>query len=444
MAQSPAIDFEQKLSSYLEIQNRQVGFNGIVTIVDGEGHMLEKEIGLASRELEVPIRSNTKFKIASMTKSFTALLVSLAEQEGKLTLDDKIISYFHNLPNEEWKRVTIRQLMSHTSGIPHWKGIEGYWTEKSLIPLNHEQILAEFFNMELEFDPGSKFGYSSPGYYLLASILEDVYSDSFENILQTKILSKLNMDATGIYNGHSILSNMSSGYHLISDNVIMAPPRNMASMKGGGNMYSTSADMTKWCRSFLTTAYWGEDLITRSFQPMTDHENPQKESKYGRGWYLTDNGENQIKTFHLGGGTYGYSCNAAIYPDERFSIVIMSNMSFLPTDNIRKDIEKIVFGLPFEMPKDFGEEIQLSVEQLEHLAGRYQAENGMVLLTIIHQRSLYAKLGSNPPLKLFATDELNFTAQKVNIQFVFQSDESNKITGLKTEGRGRIDYFQKQ
>ncbi len=239
---------------------------------------------------------------------------------------------------------------------------------------------------------------------------------------------------------------MSSGYHLISDDsVIVAPPRHMATMKGGGNVYATARDVTIWCRSFLTDEYWGAEVIENTFKPMTRFESPQKDnSLYGRGWYLSERKVDLPEAYHLGGGTFGYSCNAAIYPARRWSIVVLANKSFLPIDNIRKDIEKMVFGLPFEMPRDFDKAVRLSPDQLKKLVGSYQTKNGMVLQTIFHGGSLYAKLGPNPPLELHATDEFTFFSKKVDIRFAFKRDEANKIKGLEAEGRGRVNYFQKQ
>ncbi|MDN5204227.1 serine hydrolase domain-containing protein [Fulvivirgaceae bacterium BMA10] len=445
IAQTP-LDYDHRLSEYLEIQNRRIGFNGIVMVVDDDGHVVEKKIGLASREFDVPVQSNSKFKIASMTKSLTALLINLAEQEGKLMLDDKISLYFQDLPDDQWNQISIRHLMSHTSGVPHWSGFDNYWSEKSFLPLTQEQILIEIFKMELAFEPGSQFAYSSPAYYLLATILEKIYSDSFDNLLQKKILRKLNLKESGTYDGLTVLSNMSSGYHLISDDsVVVAPARNMATMKGGGNMYATARDVTTWCRSFLTHNYWGTEVIASTFMPMSSLKSPQKDqSLYGRGWYLTKRAGDRPEVFHLGGGTFGYSCNAAIYPEKKWSIVVLTNVSFLPIDDIRNDIEKIVFGLPFELPEDFDDTIELSSEQLKRLVGGYQAENGMVLNVIFHQGSLYAKLGPNPPLELHATDNLKFFSKKIDIRFAFQTNEANEIEGLEAKGRGRIDYFQRQ
>ncbi|GAA5020659.1 hypothetical protein GCM10011506_04370 [Marivirga lumbricoides] len=444
-AQTP-VDFENSLSEYLEIQHEKMGFNGIVVVSTGEGIMVEKKVGLASRELDVPVQSHSKFKIASMTKSFTALLVALAIQEGKLKMEDALFQYFPDLTQEKWKEITIKQLMSHTSGIPHWAGFDQYWTEKSFLPLSLEQILGEIFKMELLFQPGSQFSYSSPTYYLLATILEKIYSESFDNLLKEKILQKLNLNESGTCNGLSIIPDMASGYHLVADDsVIVAPPRNMNTLKGAGNMYASAQDITTWCRSFLSDDYWGQTILTQTFSPLTTFNSTEKEGAlYGQGWYLTEE-KNDIPTnYHISGGTYGFSSAASIYPTNKFSIVILSNMSFLPVDQLRRDIEKIVFGLPFKMPEKYEKSVALADEQLQKLAGNYLAENGMLLKVFTHQGNLYAKLGGHPPFALMAKNELSFYSSKIDILLMFQMNEAAKIKGLEAQGRGRVDYFEKQ
>ncbi|MGB3182010.1 MAG: serine hydrolase [Cyclobacteriaceae bacterium] len=443
-AQSPA-DAERRLTEYLDIQHERTGFSGVVMIAGSDGQVIEKATGLASRELGVAMPVDAKFKIASMTKSFTAMLVTLARKEGKLTLDDKIGLHLKGVPGGSWDGITIRHLMAHTSGIPHWAGFDHYWTEKAFLPLREEQILAEIYSMALASEPGTRFHYSSPAYYLLATIIKRVYADSFDNILQAKILDRLGMKESGTCNGLTILPGMSSGYHLVSgDSLVVAPPRSMATMKGGGNMYATAGDMTAWCRSFLSGHTWGSDVVEEVFTPVTDHPTHKDGARYGRGWYLAGPSDSKPEACHIGGGTFGFSAKAAVYPAHNVSIVILANVSFLPVDHILSDVEKIAFGRPFRMPERLQETVDLTGDELIKVTGTYRAASGMTLQVSLHEGRLYARLGANPPLELYAKNEYSFFANKIPVQFTFKTDETNTVKGLEATGRGRTDYFQKQ
>lgn len=438
---------DESLSTYIEIQNKRIGFSGIV-LVSGETDIISQQvIGLASHELNLPISYGSKFKVASVTKAFTGLLIALAKQEGKLRYESNLGTYFPELQDEAWEQITILQLLSHTSGIPHWAGLKDYWIKKSRLSLNREQMLEEVFKMQLLFEPGTQSAYSSPAYYLLATILEKVYSDTYDNLLNEKILLPLQLKETGTFDQLKIIPQMSNGYHMISDDsLIAAPYRDVSSMLGGGNLYSTAQDLMIWCRSFMSQDIWGETLIETTFKPLTTLKmNHKSGAFYGMGWYIKESNHNEPKTYHIGGGTFGFSSKVAIYPEEKICIIILANISFLPIDDvIWKDVEKIVFGKAFEFPKEHVKPVRLSVEELEKFAGIYITNTAIKLNIFIHGDKLFAKLGTNPPFEIYAKNQSEFFSKKIDIQFTFILNENGIVTELKTEGRGRVDRFEKQ
>src|SRR5690606_3553269 len=139
------------LNQYLTIQEKRIGFNGVVLIAKNDTVLYKEAIGKASFELNIPLTINSKFKIASISKSFTAMLTTLAVNEGKVNLNDSLALFFPELKDSLWRRITIDQLLSHRSGIPHNEGIIDYWLFKSLLPLNNKQSIAEIFKTKLLF-----------------------------------------------------------------------------------------------------------------------------------------------------------------------------------------------------------------------------------------------------------------------------------------------------
>ena len=149
-----------------------------------------------------------------------------------------------------------------------------------------EQVINEINSLDLLYKPGSGMTYSSPGYYLLAVILENIYQKDFEGILKDKILDKLHMTETGTVDNLRIIPKMASGYHLISDDsLVVAPYRNYSMLKGAGNMYSTATDLLKWNNSFLSNTLLSETTKETVFSQqgkadLTDNEG------YGYGWFI--------------------------------------------------------------------------------------------------------------------------------------------------------------
>ncbi len=405
-----------------------------MVLVTKNNRVLNREsIGKASPELNVPMSPGSVFRIASVSKQFTAMLVVLAAQEGRLWLDDSLASFFPALKDAQWRQINLRQLLSHTSGIPHNEGITDYWIIKSRLPLSKEQALAEIFGTKLLFTPGTDMKYSSPGYFLLACILETVYQRPYAVILEEKILQPLQMNHSGLYTTGKIVPGMAPAYHLLNDSLVTAPHRDFSLMKGSGDLYSTAEDLAKWNNSFSNTNTWNDSLQKLLFTVHT-HKTPA----YGYGWFIR---EGKRRAYFHGGGTFGCSALSAWYPDEKVSVVILSNVSVLPVNELWNDIEKIIFNEPFELRNDHT--IRMSAGELDAFAGRYM--QGTQALGILRSEGrLYAKLGNNPPFEIFPEDKHRFFGKKVNVRFTFRQNGEGNIAGVEAEARGEKRYFSKE
>lgn len=384
------------LQQYLNVQHERLGFSGVLLIAKKDSIIYQGATGMASMEFNVPNSIDSRFKIASVTKSFTAWLIVQAAKEGKLRLTDPLSSY---IPNR-WSKITIEQLLTHTSGIPHNEGITDYWTIKSRLPLTKEQALQSILEMEL-LPQGTH--YSSPGYFLLACILETVYKTSYEKILAAKLPL---LKQTGVYNIRSVIPSLSAGYHMMGDSLTVAPYRDPSLMKGSGDLYTTAKDLLKWNNTCNDFSY---------------------------GWMKEGD------AFYHGGGSFGCSAINVVYPKDSLSIILLSNVSVMPVNEMWHDIEKIISNQPFEMPKVNS---HIKIEDPAKFSGIYQSE-GTTLQIILQNDQLYAKLGNNPAFEIFADSSLEFSGKKVNIRIIFKQDEKGNITGLQAEGRGRTLHFIK-
>ncbi|WP_295125220.1 serine hydrolase [uncultured Chitinophaga sp.] len=247
-------EIKDKIHQYLLVQQKLNGFNGLVQISNA-GDTFTDTIGFAVMEYKVPVQTASVFRIASITKQFTAALTAKAIVDGKLRINDSLGQFFPSAP-PGWKAINIHQLLTHTSGIPHNEGIKGYWQTKSLLPFTPSQAMEEIFSMTLLFKPGTGTQYSSQAYMLLANILEQVYKDSFQQILSREVFIPLKMHTSGVYSPLRIVPRMTSGYHLAGDSLMAAPYRDYSLMKGSGDLYTSAADLQRWNNSFLAEGFW--------------------------------------------------------------------------------------------------------------------------------------------------------------------------------------------
>jgi len=422
------------LHKYLKIQNQRISFNGVVLVTKKNQPLYQISIGKASQELAIPMSPGAVFKVASISKQFTAMLIVLAAREGKLRLDDSLTLFFPELRDTQWRKLKLNQLLAHISGIPHNEGIADYWLMKSRLPLSKEQAIAEIFAMKLLFEPGTDTKYSSPGYFLLACILETVYKCPYATILKEKILQPLQMKHSGVNSTGKMIPGMVSAYHLLNDSLIGAPYRDLSLMKGSGDLYSSAEDLTKWNNSFSTNGIWSDSLQKLLF---TIHS--QKTPYYGYGWFIRPG---KRFAYYHGGGTFGCSALSAWYPQEQVSIVILSNVSILPINELWNDIEKIVFKEPFELPA-VNRAIQMSSSELQAFAGGYMQDKQELNILLVNDQ-LYAKLGTNPPFEIYPENRFKFYGKKVNVRLSFKPDGEGNITGLEAEVRGQKYQFNKK
>lgn len=435
-AQSQDSELKKELHNYLSVIHSKKGFSGEVLIAKGENILFQEAVGLASIENQILLKENAKYRIASITKTFTGLLFAIAKEEGKLDFNDKVKKYINSL-SPKFENITIYQLLTHTSGLPHNEGIKDYWLIKSKIKLDTKQVIEEINKLDLLFESGTEMKYSSLGYYLLATVLENVYNNSYQNIIQDKILREINMSETDIVNTINIIPKMTNGYHFISDDsLVVAPFRNYSMLKGAGDLYSTSIDLLKWSNSFFENKLISENSKNEIFTP---HKTEIENKTYGLGWFI-DNGK-QKKYYH-GGGTWGYSSYLALYPKNKISVIILSNISTLPTKSIGRDIEKMVFNLPFEIPKT-NQEVSSSLKDTKLYSGIYKSKTSEMKLKITDSgNKLFAQLGRNPAFQIYSKGENKYFAKKIEIELTFQFKDNSK-TELIVNRQGQVFNFIK-
>lgn len=420
----------QKLETYLNLIHSSKRFSGEILVADPTNILFSKAIGFSSVENNTRLEPGARYRIASISKTFTGTLIAMAESERKLDLRDKAVKYIPEL-SPKFRDITIEQLLTHRSGLPHNEGIKDYWKIKSRLDMTTGQVIEEINLLDLLFEPGSAEQYSSLGYYLLATILESVYKENFAGILQHKLLDSLQMQETGSAYTLEIIKQMTSGYHLVTDNhLVVAPYRNYSMLKGAGDMYSSATDLWKWNKNFLPA----------HFPAINSDSINSRTGGYHYGWKLST--QQPVKYYH-GGGTWGYSTYTAFYPTEKISIILLANVSTIPVSDIASDIEKIVFGRPFEMPLT-GQEVLSEGIDLQPYCGRYSPTGGGAALTISRSgQSLYARLTGKPAFQIYPKGNHIFYGKKVDVEITFEQ-ENGAVSGLKAVTKDAGFHFKKE
>lgn len=349
---------KESLMKYMESLDRNHYFNGSVLVAKKGEILLSEGYGFADLNFDIPNKPDTKFRIGSLTKAFTAMSILILQEQGKLNIHDTIDSVLHNYPNGNL--ITIYHLLTHTSGIPNFTSSSDYWNKTMRLPADLWMVIDAFKHQPLEFQPGEKMEYSNSGYLVLTAIIEKVAGVSYEQYLKENILNKLEMFNTGVDDGREILKNRAQGY-TVWERMIHTDLIDMSFPLGAYGMYSTTQDLYKWSQALIECK-----LISKSLQAemFSAHK-----GGYGFGWFIEDVAR------HLGdiNGFVNY-----FYLDivNEIVVIALSNLNITPISKICNDLAGIVSGKKVDLIEPFL--IETQPLELEKYAGDYINENGRI------------------------------------------------------------------
>jgi len=269
----------------------------------------------------VPVSANTVFQIQSITKTFTASAVMMLVEEGKVALEDPVSKFLDGTP-ESWKPVTIRHLLSHTSGI---KDFINEPTASLRLDVSEKDVLAATAPRPLNFKPGERYLYSNTGYHLLAMVIRKVTGKSYGDFLAERIFKPLGMDHTRVQDLSEVIPGRAAGYNFGGGKLTNGEYVAQSILSyGGGGVLSTVRDMAKW-----DAALRGESLLKRAtleqmWTPMT--LNDGKKSTYGLGWG-TGNLSGHRYVQHSGGHVTGFQTFMRRYVDDGWTVIVLTNQS---------------------------------------------------------------------------------------------------------------------
>lgn len=309
-----------ELESEIDFLIKEENFSGSILVAHKASVLTRKSNGLANIELEVLNTPNTKFRLGSVTKIFTATAIMQLHEKKVIDIESPVNKFIPDYPNGD--EITIFHLLTHTSGIPNLTEFPDFM-EWVMTNSSIADTVGRFKNKPLDFQPGHKFKYSNSGYILLSYIIELVTDKPYADFIRETIFAPLEMMNSGMDNHESIIKNRASGYNFKGESLINAPYINMSNPAGAASMYSTVDDLFLFDQALYKDGILKRDTLEMMFQPF--------KKGYGLGWIVQDK-LNQRMVSH-GGGIHGFSANFSRYLDSETSFIVLSNI-FYPKSKI--------------------------------------------------------------------------------------------------------------
>ena len=328
----------------------QKDFSGVVLIAENKKPVYHKAFGYREFADQIPLQTSDIFELASVTKQFTAMIIMMLKEKGKLNYDDAVEKYL-DIP---YKGITIRHLLTHTSGLPDYQDVMDQYWDKTKVAGNEDCIayLNKYAPPKL-FEPGEKYTYSNTGYLLLASIAEKASDKDYIDMCRKWIFKKLKMKSTDIRTLEEKRSttNFAIGHIYVTERQKFVradsfPSSNytiwLGNRKGPGRISATAADLLNWDKALYTDKLVKQSTLVEAFTPMK--LNDGSFSNYGFGWTLrTDSTFGKIVS-HTGDNP-GYKTQIIRYIDKRKTIILLNNNSHPAFSSLIKQAEALLNDL---------------------------------------------------------------------------------------------------
>ncbi len=386
MAQDRAAQIDDLMKKYHEFGQ----FNGSVLVAENGRVIYKKGLGWANMEWKVPNEADTKFRLASITKQFTAAAILQLVEQGKIKLDGTITDYLPDYRKDTGDRVTIHHLLNHTSGIPSYTSQPGFFANESRTHYKVADFVKKFASGDLEFEPGTKFVYNNSAYFLLGAIIEKVTGKPYAQVMQENIFEPAGMKNSGYDTSTPVIEKRAAGYGKTPNGYVNAPYLDMSLPYAAGSLYSTAEDLYLWDQ-----ALHGDKILSVKSKDLMvkPHLEDYGYGVTSRGLMLSDK-TTSIPVVRHSGGIHGFSTNIVRFVQDRHLIVLLDNTSQGSQQNrIIEAIANILYGKPYET------------------AQRSIAET---LLPIITEQGVEPAIKRYRELKTSSAAEYNFSEGELN------------------------------
>jgi CubicO group peptidase (beta-lactamase class C family) len=392
-------------------------FSGSVLVARGDKILLDRGYGLANREWLIPNGVDTKFRLGSITKQFTAVAIMILNERGLVDLDAPVKTWLPDAP-AAWDKVTVRGLLAHTAGVPNFTSFADFQAKKAL-PVTVDGLIALFRDRPLDFQPGEGRKYSNSGYVLLTAVIEKASGQSYADFLAKTVFQPLGMNDSGYDSNAAVLPRRASGYASSAGGVINADYWDMSIPQGAGGLYSTTHDLLKWEQGL----FGGKLLRPASLTLLTT---PVRE-RYAFGVFVVEAAGNT--TIAHSGGLDGFNTYMAYDPVRRVSVIVLGNLNGPAPDSLGASLLALAREGKIAGRSD-GRAAAAAPENLEAYVGVYDLTKTSSITVSVASGRLMSQVNGQAPIALKPGLAEIFLLGDASSQVTFTRDASGAIAGL--------------
>jgi CubicO group peptidase (beta-lactamase class C family) len=397
---------KKKLDSYVRDYVDEELFSGVILVAKDGNIILSKSYGMSNYELSVPNTIDTKFRIGSITKTFTAMAIMQLQDKGLLDIQDPLSKYISDYPYGD--TITIQHLLNHTSGIPY--GDVDYKNNK-IRPHTLEKRIELFKHLPLIFKPGEGEGYSDSGYILLAYIIERVSGKSYESFLREYIFDSFDMNSSGYDSHDTIIKNRAAGYTF--DGALKnAEYIDMSYESGAGALFSTVPDLYRWHQALSSEKLVPSQALTMSF-----------------GWSAQETGAGGYKWGTHAGLVPGFISFFGRYVNNDACIILLSNFAHTPLLKMVYNLEKILFDKTPEKLKKHVVSI-VKPDNYDQYVGTYVSDNEKTYHVTQENGRLFVEEVGDSIFEVLPESETEFFIKGFDASYEFVKNEDGDVVQL--------------
>ena len=404
-----AQDEVKKIDSLVSKYAQDAEFSGTILVSKGGKLLLKKGYGYSNAEKKIANNASTIYNIASLTKTFTAALILKLQEEGRLSVNDRLSKYYPVFPNGD--RITIHHLLTHTSGIFNYTDDKNFSVMDQKKEVKLEDMIALFKDKPLQFDPGTNFRYSNSGYTMLGYIIEKITGVSYASALDRFIFKPLDMQHTSFGPQDTTSKSLAKGYNMYYQNFRLPAFKVHPSISyATGAIYSTAEDLYKWHKALQN----GKFLSRRSLEAAYKKDR----GNYGYGWF-TDSLYGRQRVSH-DGNIQGYKANINRMPEDDVSVIALSNSNNSSVGGMVRNIVNILYKQPFS--KSFFEQpvanMPDSIKKEYIGVYKFRKEDSTQVVVSLNGSSLMVNVSGQPEFEILPVNKNQFKAGDARVEFM--------------------------
>ncbi len=398
-SQLVAQDLSAQFDKLLSEQYKEDG-PGVAALVARDGEVIyRKAFGQANLELGVSMKAENIFELGSITKQFTAVSILMLQEQGKLNISDEITKFLPDYPTNG-KKITIHELLNHTSGIKSYTEM-GNLTAFGRLDKTPIEIIDHFKNEAMDFDPGEQWHYNNSGYIILGYIIEKVSGMSYAEFIETNIFEPLGMENSYYGSKTRLIRDRANGYMPTEDGYRNADFLSMTLPYAAGSLMSDVDDMLLWSQAIHKNTLISAESRAKAFTNTT--LNSGKPTYYGYGWQINE--LNGTQSIEHGGGIFGYVTQGIYVPSENVYVILLTNVNGVSPQDIAVKMAASAIGKPYPGNESA---ISMSEEKLKKWAGNYEFDAEVLRTISFSDGSLYSQREGSDRLKLYPISETRF------------------------------------